>query len=117
MDRRTFLKFLGTAAALGCAAELVPGNRVWSFPSKIVIPPRPWEKRSQVGSIHGIRIPSRWIVVDTFEITDFGVLMPIVPVVPEPRILSANFADDTIQIGDIISIGPSPTSPYPDGPS
>lgn len=34
MDRRGFLKFLGA----GAASAAIPFGRVWSFPSKIVIP-------------------------------------------------------------------------------
>lgn len=38
MDRRRFLKFLGIGGVSLAAAEAIPFGRVWSFPSKIVIP-------------------------------------------------------------------------------
>lgn len=38
MNRRGFLKLFGGAAAAAAAAPMIPFGRVWSFPSKIVVP-------------------------------------------------------------------------------
>lgn len=37
MNRRGFLGLLGGALAAGALKEVIPFNRVWSFPSKIVV--------------------------------------------------------------------------------
>jgi hypothetical protein len=38
MNRRSFFKFLGAGAATLALSEAIPFGRVWSFPSKIVVP-------------------------------------------------------------------------------
>lgn len=38
MNRRSFLRSLGAAVAGIALGEAIPFNRVWSFPSKIVVP-------------------------------------------------------------------------------
>jgi hypothetical protein len=38
MNRRSFFRFLGAAAATLALSEAIPFGRVWSFPSKIVVP-------------------------------------------------------------------------------
>lgn len=38
MNRRSFLRSLGAAVAGISLGEAIPFNRVWSFPSKIVVP-------------------------------------------------------------------------------
>lgn len=38
MNRRSFFKFLGGGAATLALSEAIPFGRVWSFPSKIVVP-------------------------------------------------------------------------------
>jgi len=38
MNRRNFLRILGGTALAVAIEEAIPLNRVWSFPSKIVVP-------------------------------------------------------------------------------
>jgi hypothetical protein len=38
MNRRSFFRFLGAGAATLALSEAIPFGRVWSFPSKIVVP-------------------------------------------------------------------------------
>jgi hypothetical protein len=39
MNRRRFLGLLGLGAATVAAEQVIPFNRVWSFPKQIVMPP------------------------------------------------------------------------------
>ena len=73
MDRRGFLKLFGGVAAAAAAAPMIPFNRVWSFPSKIVIPDSgalgrafgfDWSDEVTVGSLIQIRYPQQFIVRD-----------------------------------------------------
>lgn len=43
MNRRGFLSLLGGVLAAGALNEVIPLGRVWSFPSKIVVPWRGYE--------------------------------------------------------------------------
>jgi hypothetical protein len=38
LNRRSFFRFLGAGAATLALSEAIPFGRVWSFPSKIVVP-------------------------------------------------------------------------------
>jgi hypothetical protein len=42
MNRRSFFKCLGAGAATLALSEAIPFGRVWSFPSKIVVPENPF---------------------------------------------------------------------------
>jgi hypothetical protein len=67
MNRRSFFRFLGAGAATLALSEAIPFGRVWSFPSKIVVP-----QRSLVGSMLNIRIPMRFEIGDLISIGSSG---------------------------------------------
>jgi hypothetical protein len=75
MNRRSFFRFLGAGAATLALSEAIPFGRVWSFPSKIVVPLQPlswgecFEAPTRVGQTIRIRFPQHWIVRDFGEYT------------------------------------------------
>ena len=87
MDRRRFFRLLSSGVTGIALQEAIPLNRVWSFPSKIVIPPMggvplPLEKDPLhyaflVGNDRAVRVPARYV----FQLADAyrkGILGPCV---------------------------------------
>lgn len=50
MNRRSFLRSLGAAVAGIALGEAIPFNRVWSFPSKIMVPTAPVSTAPYLGN-------------------------------------------------------------------
>jgi hypothetical protein len=81
VNRRSFFRFLGAGAATLALSEAIPFGRVWSFPSKIVVPEMPvavgefFDVPMRVGQTIRIRFPQRWIVRDFGKYTP-GVITP-----------------------------------------
>lgn len=76
MDRRGFLKFLGAGVAGIALEQAIPLGRVWSFPSKLVLPERDhyytraeelerkFRTSTAVGSTIRINMPQHYYVRD-----------------------------------------------------
>jgi len=89
MDRRGFFKLFGAGVAGIALEQAIPLGRVWSFPSKIVLP-KPWQKDAidlalrgdytafRVGDTIRIVIPQRWVVRDLIS-QDIRAIPPVVP--------------------------------------
>jgi hypothetical protein len=81
VNRRSFFRFLGAGAATLALSEAIPFGRVWSFPSKIVVPEQSvtcgefFDVPMRVGQTVRIRFPQRWIVRDFGKYTP-GVITP-----------------------------------------
>jgi hypothetical protein len=90
MDRRNFFRLLAGAAGAIALEEAIPFGRVWSFPSKIVVPKLTmpcgypdydwyFDKKFAVGGIIQVRIPQRFTVdgwKTCFTIADDGTTTP-----------------------------------------
>jgi hypothetical protein len=67
VNRRSFFKLFGAGAATLALSEAIPFVRVWSFPSKIVVPEPTISfdgNPLRVGQTIRIRMPQRWMVRD-----------------------------------------------------
>jgi hypothetical protein len=78
MNRRSFFRFLGAGAATLALSEAIPFGRVWSFPSKIVVPEQLstiyfFAQPLRIGSTIRIRFPQRWIVRDGLSYAPQGI--------------------------------------------
>lgn len=94
MDRRGFFKLFGAGVAGIALEQAIPLGRVWSFPSKIVVPKRRifgidhdflYDKQTvsvrpveifRVGSTISIRVPQRYLVRDAITKKDFVYFVP-----------------------------------------
>jgi hypothetical protein len=68
MNRRSFFKFLGAGAATLALSEAIPFGRVWSFPSKIVVPENPFLTFTDLATLEAQYLaPAAWKLAEQID--------------------------------------------------
>jgi hypothetical protein len=68
MNRRSFFKCLGAGAATLALSEAIPFGRVWSFPSKIVVPENPFLTFTDLATLEAQYLaPAAWKLAEQID--------------------------------------------------
>jgi hypothetical protein len=68
MNRRSFFRFLGAGAATLALSEAIPFGRVWSFPSKIVVPENPFLTFTDLATLEAQYLaPAAWKLAEQID--------------------------------------------------
>lgn len=73
MNRRGFLSLLGGVLAAGALNEVIPLGRVWSFPSKIVVPWRGYEIELAENTL----LTTQWVTQECLRVLQKNIMVLI----------------------------------------